>query len=198
MPIYTGTGDHGQTGLFGNRRVAKDHSRIEAYGTVDELNSFLGLLRSEPLEPQFDQQLKSIQDELFEVGADLATEGGKACLARIEPAILEIERWIDASEAMLPPAAHVRATGRLPGRWAAARAAHGFAARGALFLDGGAASERAGRNGEPDPADPAADRHLSESALGPVLHMGTPRQPAGRSGGCAVAQGWPRLAAGKS
>ena len=69
MPIYTGTGDHGQTGLFGNRRVAKDHSRIEAYGTVDEL----------------------------------ATEGGKACLARIEPAILEIERWIDASEAMLPP-----------------------------------------------------------------------------------------------
>ena len=103
MPIYTGTGDHGQTGLFGNRRVAKDHSRIEAYGTVDELNSFLGLLRSEPLEPQFDQQLKSIQDELFEVGPHLATEGGKACLARIEPAILEIERWIDASEAMLPP-----------------------------------------------------------------------------------------------
>lgn len=103
MPIYTGTGDHGQTGLFGNRRVAKDHSRIEAYGTVDELNSFLGLLRSESLDPQFDQQLKSIQDELFEVGADLATEGGRACLARIEPATLELERWIDASEAMLPP-----------------------------------------------------------------------------------------------
>jgi len=103
MPIYTGTGDAGETGLFGNRRVPKDHVRIEAYGTIDELNSFVGLLRAEGPDAEFDRQLKSIQDELFEIGADLATVGGKACLPRIEPATKELERWIDASEAQLPP-----------------------------------------------------------------------------------------------
>jgi cob(I)alamin adenosyltransferase len=103
MPIYTGTGDEGDTGLFGNRRVPKDHHRIEAYGTVDELNSLIGLLRAEGLEPDFDADLKAVQDELFELGADLATEGGAASLPRIEPAIGRLERWIDASEAELPP-----------------------------------------------------------------------------------------------
>ena len=103
MPIYTGTGDLGDTGLFGNRRVRKGHARIEAYGTVDELNSFLGLLRAEGLAAAFDDQLKAIQDTLFEIGADLATEGGKASLPRVIPAIVEAERWIDASEATLPP-----------------------------------------------------------------------------------------------
>jgi cob(I)alamin adenosyltransferase len=105
MPIYTGTGDEGDTGLFGNRRVAKDHVRIEAYGTIDEVNAFLGLLRANVdvrQDPQFDAQLKAIQDALFEIGADLATEGGQASLKRIEPAIAELERWIDASEAKLP------------------------------------------------------------------------------------------------
>lgn len=102
MVIYTRTGDDGETGLFGNRRVPKEHARIEAYGTIDELNSFVGLLRSEPLDAEFDGQLKRIQDALFEIGADLATEGGRACLPRIEPAIAEMERWIDASEAQLP------------------------------------------------------------------------------------------------
>ncbi|MBX3462229.1 MAG: cob(I)yrinic acid a,c-diamide adenosyltransferase [Planctomycetes bacterium] len=103
MPIYTGTGDEGDTGLFGNRRVPKDHTRIEAYGTVDELNSWIGLLRAEPLEPGWDGELKTVQDELFELGADLATEGGAASLPRIEPAITRLERWIDASERELPP-----------------------------------------------------------------------------------------------
>lgn len=103
MPIYTRTGDDGETGLFGNRRVPKEHARIEAYGTVDELNSFLGLLRSEPLAPEFDSNLKSIQDALFEIGADLATEGGRASLARIVPHTAQLERWIDASEAVLQP-----------------------------------------------------------------------------------------------
>jgi len=102
MPIYTRTGDGGDTGLFGNRRVPKDHLRIEAYGTVDELNALVGLLRSEPLEADLDGQLMSIQHALFEVGADLATVGGRACLPRVEPAIVELERWIDASEAELP------------------------------------------------------------------------------------------------
>jgi cob(I)alamin adenosyltransferase len=103
MPIYTRTGDDGDTGLFGNRRVAKDHVRIDAYGTIDELNAFVGLLRSEPLDAEFDRQLKTVQDTLFEICADLATEGGRASLPRVEPAIAELERWIDASEAQLAP-----------------------------------------------------------------------------------------------
>ncbi|MBL9077376.1 MAG: cob(I)yrinic acid a,c-diamide adenosyltransferase [Planctomycetes bacterium] len=103
MPIYTGTGDDGETGLFGNRRVPKDHERIEAYGTIDELNSLVGLLRAEPIDAGWDAELKTVQDELFELGADLATEGGAASLPRIEPAVERLERWIDASERELPP-----------------------------------------------------------------------------------------------
>ena len=103
MAIYTRTGDDGETGLFGNRRVPKDHLRIEAYGTIDELNAFVGLLRAEPLAADFDRQLQSIQDALFDIGADLATEGGRASLARIVPAITTMESWIDASERTLPP-----------------------------------------------------------------------------------------------
>jgi cob(I)alamin adenosyltransferase len=104
MPIYTGTGDDGQTGLFGNRRVAKDDVRITAYGTVDELNSVLGLLGAElsaDATPS-PSHVKSIQDALFEIGADLATEGGEASVARLTAAIGELESWIDASEAQLP------------------------------------------------------------------------------------------------
>jgi cob(I)alamin adenosyltransferase len=103
MPIYTGTGDRGDTGLFGNRRVPKDHVRIEAYGTVDELNACLGVVRAEALDAPFDAQVQLLQDLLFEIGADLATEGGKASLPRVTPAIAELEHWIDASEALLPP-----------------------------------------------------------------------------------------------
>ena len=103
MPLYTGTGDHGETGLFGNRRVPKDHVRIEAYGTIDELNCLLGLLRSEPLDPELAEPLQQIQATLFAVGADLATEGGKASLPRVLPAIATSEGWIDRSEAELAP-----------------------------------------------------------------------------------------------
>jgi cob(I)alamin adenosyltransferase len=103
MPIYTGTGDAGETGLFGNRRVPKDHLRIEAYGTIDELNAFVGLIRAEPVPGPRDHQLAAIQNLLFEIGADLATEGGKAAVARVEPAIAELEAWIDDSERALPP-----------------------------------------------------------------------------------------------
>lgn len=103
MPIYTRTGDDGETGLFGNRRVPKNHVRIEAYGTIDELNALVGLLRTEPLAAEFDHQLQTIQDALFDIGADLATEGGRASMARIVPAIATMESWIDASERDLPP-----------------------------------------------------------------------------------------------
>lgn len=104
MSIYTGTGDQGNTGLFGNRRVPKDDARITAYGTVDELNSMLGLLAVELTSESRPaaSQVKSIQDTLFEVGADLATEDGKASVPRVSKAISELESWIDASEGALP------------------------------------------------------------------------------------------------
>ncbi|MFK7739017.1 MAG: cob(I)yrinic acid a,c-diamide adenosyltransferase [Planctomycetota bacterium] len=104
MPLYTGTGDEGHTGLFGNRRVPKDDARIEAYGTVDELNSVIGLLRTwlDDKTTPSDEQLASIQHVLFEIGADLATEGGEASVPRVQDAVGELEGWIDASEKALP------------------------------------------------------------------------------------------------
>ena len=101
MPIYTGTGDDGSTGLFGNQRVPKDHPRIRAYGTVDELNAVLGLARTEPLSADLDQRLGRIQDMLFELGADLARPD-RTQVPDVEAATREIEAWIDESEAELP------------------------------------------------------------------------------------------------
>ena len=105
MPIYTRTGDDGHTGLFGNRRVPKDHERIEAYGTVDEMNSVLGLLRAELTDGRSpsDKQIQAVQDTLFEIGADLATEGGEASVPRVEKETRQLEQWIDTSEGQLPP-----------------------------------------------------------------------------------------------
>jgi cob(I)alamin adenosyltransferase len=73
MKIYTKTGDAGETGLFGGPRVMKNHDRIEAYGEVDELNSYLGFARSQDLPRRIDQIIARIQSELFSVGAELAT-----------------------------------------------------------------------------------------------------------------------------
>jgi cob(I)alamin adenosyltransferase len=102
MPIYTKAGDDGETGLFGNKRVAKDDLRVEAYGTVDELNAFLGLVRCEKLPDALDQRLAELQNTLFEVGASLATEGAEAP-DRVRDGIGRLERWIDEAEADLAP-----------------------------------------------------------------------------------------------
>jgi len=107
MKIYTRTGDEGETGLFGGMRVSKGDARVEAYGDVDELNSVLGLVRSEPLEPEVDRLLGEIQDLLFAMGAELGTAPDKAdrlTLARIDDAAVErLEHAIDRWEADLPP-----------------------------------------------------------------------------------------------
>jgi cob(I)alamin adenosyltransferase len=104
MKIYTKTGDGGETGLFGGPRVRKDHPRIEAYGAVDELNAVLGLARCENLPPQVDQLLATVQNTLFEVGAELATpERTKAAVLLDPSAVGHLERAIDAHEAALPP-----------------------------------------------------------------------------------------------
>lgn len=105
MKIYTKTGDRGDTGLFGGPRVRKDDPRIEAYGTVDELNAVLGLIRCEPLEASLDALLASIQNELFDLGAELATPDpqrlGTHTIAA--PHIGRLEAAIDQHEAHLEP-----------------------------------------------------------------------------------------------
>lgn len=102
MKIYTKTGDAGETGLFGGPRVAKDHARIEAFGTVDELNSHLGVVRTLPAAGEFDPLLRRIQCELFDLGAQLATP--TAVEERITTAHVEhIEAAIDRYEELLEP-----------------------------------------------------------------------------------------------
>lgn len=82
MKIYTKTGDTGKTSLLGGRRVSKAELRIDAYGTVDELNSYIGLLRDQDVNKVRNTLLKEIQDRLFTIGATLATEPGKQNVKR--------------------------------------------------------------------------------------------------------------------
>ncbi len=77
MKIYTKTGDQGETSLVYGTRVRKDNLRIDSYGTVDELNSYIGLLRDQPINEARKDILKEIQDRLFTIGASLATEPNK-------------------------------------------------------------------------------------------------------------------------
>lgn len=78
MKIYTKTGDKGQTSLFGGTRVSKNHIRIEAYGTVDELNSWIGLIRDQEMNEDYKNLLIEIQDRLFTIGALLAADPEKS------------------------------------------------------------------------------------------------------------------------
>src|SRR5207244_3999375 len=88
VKIYTKTGDGGETGLFGGRRVPKDHPRVEAYGAVDELNAHLGLVRAQTEDVELAELLDDIQHRLFDLGAELATPAGPAGTA---PAIATAE-----------------------------------------------------------------------------------------------------------
>ena len=112
MKLYTRTGDDGTTGLFSGARVSKDHPRIEAYGTVDELNAVLGMVRSacdpaHAFEARLAAIVTCIQSRLFDIGADLATpEGAKqqSKIHRIDNAdVAEAEAWIDEVDAANPP-----------------------------------------------------------------------------------------------
>ena len=105
MKIYTKTGDNGETGLFGGPRVPKDAPRIAAYGEVDELNTVLGLVRSEQPPAEIDRLLANIQNELFSVGAELATPDPAALGTRlIGPShVAALEHAIDRFEAGLSP-----------------------------------------------------------------------------------------------
>lgn len=105
MKIYTKTGDAGETGLWGGQRVSKDDLRVHAYGTVDECNAAVGVARSSALEAELDALLAQVQNQLFVVGADLATPGeGGANIPRVGAAeIAFLEAQIDALEAGLEP-----------------------------------------------------------------------------------------------
>lgn len=105
MKIYTKTGDQGETGLFGGPRVRKDDPRIEAFGDVDELNAVLGVVRCEPLDERLDGLLMAIQNELFDLGAQLASpEPARAGVPHITEAhIARLEQAIDEYDANLPP-----------------------------------------------------------------------------------------------
>jgi cob(I)alamin adenosyltransferase len=117
MKIYTRTGDAGSTGLFGGPRVAKDDDRIEAYGTVDELNACLGTARASGVSPEIDAQLDQIQHELFSIGAELATPDPDAHGLRVigQAHIDRLETWIDSHESTLAPLKHFIMPAGAPG-----------------------------------------------------------------------------------
>jgi cob(I)alamin adenosyltransferase len=116
MKVYTKTGDTGTTALFGGSRVPKDHARIESYGTVDELNSYIGLIRDQEINQHYKDILIEIQDRLFTVGAILATPPEKEVLKNgqkrlqnlgiIESDIELLEKEIDTMEDSLPQMTH--------------------------------------------------------------------------------------------
>ncbi len=110
MKIYTRTGDAGETHLFGGERVSKADPRVEAYGTIDELNSVLGLVRAKlPHDHELQDVLAAAQKSLFAVGAELATARPQdprltARVPRLGPSDVEaVERCIDRLEANLEP-----------------------------------------------------------------------------------------------
>ncbi len=110
MKIYTKTGDKGTTSLFTGKRVPKHHIRIDSYGTVDELNAHLGLLRDQPIDSHSKEMLALIQLKLFTMGSILATEPEKDQRLKI-PRILAgdielLEREMDRINAELPEMTH--------------------------------------------------------------------------------------------
>jgi cob(I)alamin adenosyltransferase len=113
MKIYTKTGDQGTTALFGGTRVPKHHIRIQSYGTVDELNSWIGLLRDQGIENRHREFLLTIQDKLFTAGSMLATETeasgetgrrGRIKIPHVTPEdVTALEDEMDRLDADLPP-----------------------------------------------------------------------------------------------
>jgi cob(I)alamin adenosyltransferase len=105
MKIYTKTGDKGQTSLIGGTRVPKHHIRIEAYGTIDELNSWIGLIRDQNIDTHNKEILLEIQDRLFTIGSSLASDPDKSRmkipdLKEVDISLLEKE--MDDMENLLP------------------------------------------------------------------------------------------------
>ncbi len=106
MKIYTKTGDQGSTSLFGGKRVSKADLRIDTYGTVDELNSWIGVLRDQSVNQSRKEILVEIQDRLFTIGSILATEpeNTKVKIPSLAESDIELlENKMDEMDAILPP-----------------------------------------------------------------------------------------------
>jgi cob(I)alamin adenosyltransferase len=106
MKIYTKTGDDGTTGLYGGERVRKDSPRVECYGTVDELNSTLGIVNSEITTDSVKQLIYQIQNRLFTIGGEIATPSSKRDINKVrlvDDDILLLENSIDKYEEKLEP-----------------------------------------------------------------------------------------------
>jgi cob(I)alamin adenosyltransferase len=119
VKIYTRTGDLGQTGLIGGKRVPKDHPRVAAYGDVDELNAALGLAKSHTRDPALASLLGEIQRDLFALGAQLADPTAKVGTKKAKAAITaaridRLEGAIDARESELPALTHFILPGGAP------------------------------------------------------------------------------------
>jgi cob(I)alamin adenosyltransferase len=105
MKIYTKTGDKGQTSLLGGTRISKSHNRINAYGTTDELNSYIGLLRDQAVNLTRKDVLKEIQDRLFTIGSSLAADPDKSKMKipdLLDSDVKLLENEIDKMNASLP------------------------------------------------------------------------------------------------
>jgi cob(I)alamin adenosyltransferase len=105
MKVYTKKGDTGETALYGGSRVPKDHIRIEAYGTVDELNAYIGLIRGQEIDRTLKAMLLQVQHDLFVLGSNLAADPGKDKLSLPElreKHIVALEESIDKMELELP------------------------------------------------------------------------------------------------
>ncbi len=129
MKIYTKTGDKGQTSLYGGTRVSKSSLRVESYGNIDELNSFIGVAKSQIENQNVNDQLRTIQFDLFTLGSESATPADKLMLANGQPRlplliseteIEELEQWMDQMEETLEPLQYFI----LPGGGNAATALH--------------------------------------------------------------------------
>ena len=106
MKVYTKKGDKGTTQLIGGTRIPKNSLRIEAYGTIDELNSYIGLIRDQEINKKHKIQLIEIQDRLFTIGSLLATDPSKnkMKLPELEESdITNLENWIDQMDEVLEP-----------------------------------------------------------------------------------------------
>lgn len=145
VKIYTKTGDGGDTGLFDGTRVPKNDPRVAAYGDVDELNAWLGLVRASLSDDRLTTMLEQIQRDLFALGARLADPShkiaGRVTKAAIAPTdITRLEQWIDLLESELPPLRRFILAGGSPGGAAlhVARTVCRRAERGIVSLGHGA------------------------------------------------------------
>jgi len=109
MKIYTKTGDKGQTSLIGGTRVPKYHLRIESYGTIDELNSYIGLISDQELTLHDKELLKQVQDRLFTIGSSLASDPDKSKMVIPDLYLADIElleKEMDAINEVIPELRH--------------------------------------------------------------------------------------------